>query len=251
MFDQYNKVIELMLSLAAERAEFERTLNARQAELDELHAASGEAPGGLDEYVSCFTAMPFSDPRARDIYGAVRTVLEDNPYYWAVVRADDSVEQPGLWTNLKAKLLRAHCYVAILTGEVNPNVMIEIGRMEALERPLVLLRDSQAPDLPADLKGLLYADLSATGEALADEVREALARQEPFQALRGDGDRFLSETVLVRATGLNDQLSREISRRYKTWRAFQQADAATVARNLGLRHPATIEAAQQALTGEQ
>jgi molecular chaperone HtpG len=250
MFDQYNKVIELMLSLATERAEFERTLNARQAELDELRAASGDTTSGLDEYVSCFTAMPFSDSRARNIYSAVRTVLEDNPYYWAVVRADDSVEQPGLWLNLKAKLLRAHCYVAILTGEVNANVMIEIGRMEALERPLVLLRDSQSPDLPADLNGLLYADLSSTGEALVDEVREALARTETFQALRGDGDRFLSETVLRRA-GLNDQLSREISRRYKTWRAFQEADAARVARDLGLRHPGIIEGAQQDLTGDQ
>ena len=191
--------------------------------------------------------MPFSDSRANEIYRALRIVLEDNPYYWAVVRADDSVEQPGLWLNLKAKLLRAHCYVAILTGEINPNVMIEIGRMEALERPLVMLRDSSAPELPADLKGLLYADLSATGEALVGEVREALARQEPFQALRGHGDRFLSETVLRRDAGLNDQLSRTISRRYKTWRAFQQAEAIKVARELGVRHPGTIEAAQQAL----
>ncbi len=173
--------------------------------------------------------MPFSDQRAREIYHAVRAVLEDRPYYWAVVRAEDSVEQPGLWANLKAKLVRAHCYVAILTEQVNPNVMIEIGRMEALERPLVLLRDAGAPELPADLNGLL----SAKGDSLAEEVRKALARQEPFRRL--SGDRYLSETVLRRDAGLNDQVSRQISRRYRTWRAFCAADAGEVARQLSGR----------------
>ena len=39
-------------------------------------------------------------------------------------------------------------YIAILTGTLNPNVMIETGRMEALQRPLLLLRDAAAAGLP-------------------------------------------------------------------------------------------------------
>lgn len=245
MFVQYNQVIELMLSLAADRADFERTLNARQGELDELRQAQNGADSGLDPYVSCFVAMPFSDERATHIFDAVRTVLEDKPYYWRVVRADDSVEQPGLWANLKAKLLRAHCYVAILGHEVNPNVMIEIGRMEALERPLVLLRDSAAPKLPADLNGLLYAEVDAGSAELVDAVREALARQEPLRRLTGD--RFLSEGVLRRHTDLNDRLSREISKQYGSWQAFLTADNDEVARRIGA-HPGTVQAAKESLT---
>lgn len=126
MFVQYNQVIELMLSLAAERSQFRE---------------------------------PFRDDRASEIYQAIRAVAEDSPYFWRVVRADDTVEQPGLWQNLKTKLLRAHCYIAVLTGEVNPNVMIEIGRMEAIQRPLLLLRDTAAAELPADRHGLLYEEL--------------------------------------------------------------------------------------------
>jgi molecular chaperone HtpG len=245
MFGQYNQVIELMLALDAERADLQRTLNARRGEIDELRAPPGDRDSGLDPYVSCFVAMSFGDPRAAEIYEAVRTVLEARPYYCAVVRADDTVEQPGLWANLKAKLLRAHCYVAILTQSHNPNVMIEVGRMEALERPVVLLRDAAAADLPADLKGRLYAQLTATGEALTQEVRDAFARQEPFHALIGD--RYLSQSVLRQEANLNDQVSRDISRLYRTWSAFLQADPHEIARRVNVR-PRLIEAAQEALT---
>ena len=66
MFVRYNKVIELMLSLAAERTDFESALNACQIEVDELRGAQA-AVGELDPYVSCFVAMPFRDQRATEI----------------------------------------------------------------------------------------------------------------------------------------------------------------------------------------
>lgn len=138
-----------------------------------------------------------------------------------------------------------HCYVAILTGEPNPNVMIEIGRMEALERPLLLLRDAGAAKLPADLDGLLYEELSATGDGLRAEVREAIGRQEPLRALTGR-DRFLSETVLTRDVGVDGQRAREISRRYPTWRAFLDVDSTTVARTVGL-NKAVVDGVKQTL----
>jgi hypothetical protein len=234
MFTQYNQVIELMLLLAEERTQFERRLNARQVELDELR---GGADGPeRDPYVSCFVAMPFSDARAAEIYDAIRAVLEDKPYYWRVVRADDNTEMPGLWSNLKAKLLRAHCYVAVFTGDLNANVMIEIGRMEALERPLLILRDGAASELPADLHGLLFEELKATGSKLRGEVADALGRQQALQVLKGR-DRFLSETVLTRDASLSEQASRQISRRYPAWQGFLDADSGIVASQIGIpRH---------------
>lgn len=248
MFEQYNQVIELMLSLAAERADFERDLRARQVEVDELlHSTQGDT-AGLDPYVSCFVAMPFSDDRAASIYQAVRAVLEDHPYFWRVVRADDTVEQPGLWPNLKNKLLRAHCYVAILTGDVNPNVMIETGRMEALQRPLLLLRDAAAADLPADLDGLLYEELGATGSDLINEVRDAIVRQDRLRALQGP--RYLSETALKRYAFLEGEVSRKISRLFPTWDEFIQADADQVARQIGA-NSRTVQAAQESLKEAQ
>jgi molecular chaperone HtpG len=243
MFVQYNQVIELMLSLAAERADLESTLNARNSELTELRDDQVHADG-LDPYISCFVAMPFKDERAADIYHAVRAVLEDKPYFWRVVRADDTVEQPGLWSNLKGKLLRAHCFIAILAGSVNPNVMIEVGRLEALQRPLLLLRDAESAALPADLHGLLYEELHASGSDLVSEVRDALNRQERFRAL--NGARFLSETVLRRYASLDGEVSRMISQSFPTWNEFLQADAGQIARQLGINH-AIVHAVQDSL----
>jgi len=248
MFVQYNQVIELMLSLAAERTRLQGMLNARQTELDELRQAD-TGDGELDRFVSCFVAMPFNDPRAAEIYEALRIVLEDRPYYWRVVRADDSVERYGLWSNLKAKLVRAHCYVAVLTGTVNPNVMIEVGRMEALERrPILLLRDASAPDLPADLHGRLYQVVTRTGQDLVSEVRDAIERQEALRVLRGE--RFLSETALRSIARVDGPVGREISRRYETWQTFLATDSAVIASQVNLPLPmvegikATLSAAE-------
>jgi molecular chaperone HtpG len=244
MFEQYSQVIEVMLSLATERAEFERTLNARDAELEEFRVLSAGDDATRDPYVSCFVAMPFSDESATGIYEGLRAVLEDRPYYWGVVRADSNVEKPGLWANLKAKLLRAHCYVAILGRDVNPNVMIEIGRMEALERPLIILRDPDGPDLPADLGGLLYADIDPRRDDVRDQVREAIAKHEPLRTLRGE--RYLSETVLTQEALLNEQVSREISRAFPTWRSLLDADTDQVARQFGMNR-LNVEALKQTL----
>jgi len=244
MFVQYNQVIELMLSLAAERAAFERDLHACRVEVEELLHSRQDDTTSLDPYVSCFVAMPFSDDRATSIYHAVRGVLEDHPYFWRVVRADDTVEQPGLWPNLKTKLLRAHCYIAIVTGNLNPNVMIETGRMEALQRPLLLLRDAAAAELPANLNGLLYEELHNSGSDLTDEVREAITRQDRLRQLRGS--RYLSETALKRYAFLEGDVSRKISRMFPTWHEFIQADPDQVAREIGANRM-TVQAAQTSL----
>jgi hypothetical protein len=242
IFAQNNQVIELVMSLDEQRTEFENALKAQQMAGEELRDARG--PGGLDPYVSCFVAMPFRDDRASEIYKAVRAVAEDHPYYWRVVRADDTVEEPGLWGNLKAKLLRAHCFIAIITGELNPNVMIEIGRMEALQRPLLILRAADASPLPADLNGLLYEDVRRTGGDLAGEIRDVLSRHDLLRGLHAV--RYLSEAVLKRHVGLDGEIARLIIREYPTWESFLAADPAEVARQTGIKIQ-IIRAAQASL----
>lgn len=232
MFVQRDQEIELMLSLAAERDRYERDLHAYHVEVGELlHTAQAEIPR-LDPYVSCFVAMPLDDDRATGIYQAVRAVLEDHPYFWRVVRADDTAEQPGVWPNLKTKLLQTHCYIAILTGSLNPNVLIETGRMEALQRPLLLLRDAAAAELPANLSGLPYEELRTSGNDLIDEVRNAIVRQDNLRNLHGS--RYLSEIALMRYANLDSEVSRKISRLFPTWDEFIQADTEEVARQLGV-----------------
>jgi molecular chaperone HtpG len=242
MFVQYNQVIELMLSLAEDRTKFERRLNARQTELDELRNTETSLTV-LDPYISCFVAMPFRDPRATAIFEALREVLEDAPYHWRVVRADDEIERAGLWDNLKSRMLRAHCYVAILTEPVNPNVMIEVGRMEALERPMLLLRDAAAAEPPSDLAGHLYEAVTATGADLVQAVRDVIQRQTALRDLRGA--RYLSETIL-RREGLSGEASRKISSLYPSWDTFVGTDPHEISSKVGVK-PAMVEAVQTAL----
>ena len=185
MFVQYNQVIERMLSLAEDRSAIERERTPSDRGRANCVTPSAQS-ADLDPYVSCFVAMPF-----RDDAGQRHLPMRSAPLPRTVPTSGEwcapttLVEQPGSWANLKTKLLRAHCYIAILTGEVNPNVMIEIGRMEAIGLPLLLLRDTAAGALPADLNGLLYEELRATGSDLVSEVRDALARQDRLRGLRG------------------------------------------------------------------
>jgi hypothetical protein len=251
MFTQYNQVIELMLSLADERAQLERTIFARQLELDGLAAEAdpagdrtargtvadggGDAGGAeLDPYVSCFVAAA-GDARAAEIYDAVRAVLEDKPYYWRVLRAEGSQGEPARWPDARELLLRAHLHVAVLTGDAPPGVLIDVGRMQALGRPLLLLRDAGAAALPAELDGPA-AELRATGDQLRAEVAAAMDREPAVQALR-KRDRFLSPEVLTREASVSKQAGGQISRYYPAWRGFLHADSAEVARQAGLsRH---------------
>lgn len=54
--------------------------------------------------------------------------------------------------------------------------MVETGRMEALQRPLLLLRDAAAADLPANMNGLLYEDLRTSGSDLTEEPTPCSAK---------------------------------------------------------------------------
>ena len=225
MFAQYNTVIERMLTLAEERTGIELTLAVREAELDQLRTGSGD----LDPYVSCLVAAPSGDPRAEEIYRSVHDVLEDPPLHWRVVRAPD-------------RRAGAHCFVAILAGGLDPHVLIEIGRMQALGRPVLLLHDCEAVDLP----GVRAERVTATGAELVTEIRAAIGRHDELRAL-GGRDRFLSERTLSRHGGLNEQVSREISRRYPTWRTFLAADSATIGRSVNL-NPAIVDGVKATLT---
>jgi molecular chaperone HtpG len=231
MFAQYNQVIDLMLLLATERAQLQRAAGAAAGE-----PGTVAPPAGLDPYVSCLVAMPAGDPRAAEIYGAVRAVLEHAPYYWRVERAAGPGQDPGAWPDHRERLLGAHCYLAILGVAADPGVLIDVGRMQALDRPLLLLSDAAAPAPPPGLAGIPGAGLTSAGDQLSGEVAGALGQEPGWQALTGR-DRYLSSALLSREAGLSEQASEQISRRYPAWQGLLDADSATVAEQVGIsRH---------------
>ena len=120
--------------------------------------------------------------------------------------------------------------------------------MEALQRPLLLLRDAAAAELPANLNGLLYEELRASGSDLIDEVRNAIARQDRLRNL--EGSRYLSEAALKRYASLDSGVSRKISRLFPTWDKFIRADTDQVARQIGINQM-IVQAAQRSLKEAQ
>jgi hypothetical protein len=88
--------------------------------------------------------------------------------------------------------------------------------------------------------------VTTTGTELVTEIREVVGRYDELRALDGR-DRFLSERTLSRHGGLNEHVSREISRRYPTWRTFLAADSATIGRSVNL-NPAIVDGVKETLT---
>jgi molecular chaperone HtpG len=244
MFQQYNGVIDRMLGLADERV---RLVGENVALKGELRAAVAKQAGGqtLQRWVTCFVAMPFK-PESQAVFEALREVLEDVPFLWQVTRADTAMHKASLWENVKTHMLRSNCFVADVS-DPNLNVYIEVGRMEALNRPLLLLKREGTPDLPADLRGHLYVGYGGEGEALVKRLREEIGRVKEFVAIQGEP--FLSETVLRKcAPDLSAEAVRKLADSFETCEEFLAVDAEGRAKRLGLR-PGGVKDAQEALRG--
>lgn len=72
-------------------------------------------------------------------------------------RADDLQLDKYLWMSVVKYMQAASAGVVVLDarggGHVSPNVILELGYMLALGKPLLLLRERSAPELPSDILG--------------------------------------------------------------------------------------------------
>lgn len=228
MFKQYNHVIELMLSLEDERRKLAGEKAAAEKALNDARSGS-ESGDKRTKYVTCFVAMPFSEA-ARPVFEALRAVLEDMPYCWRVTRADTAMHKAMLWENVRAHMAQAHCFIADVS-EPNANVMLEIGRMEVLGRPLLLLQREGSPELPADLRGHVVARYSGEGKPLEDGLRTAVENYPDLRRQRGE--RYLSEALLRRlAPALLPEAIRQLKAPHETWNDFLAADDAHLAERI-------------------
>lgn len=242
MFQQNNKVLDLLLGLADERAALVAEKEAAAARAREAEGAPSQKPR---PWITCFVAMPFTDPYAQPVFEALKQVLEDMPYGWEVVRADSAVTTGKIDQNVRQHMAQASCFVADISTE-NPNVMIEVGMMWMHRRPLLLLRNEKAGEPPANLKGMLYASYSGAGPALVEQLRKEIAKHLAFAAL--EGKKRLSETILRSAAGneLKDHVIQKIAGAFTTCEELLEARPAEEAQRLDLK-PYLIEGAKESL----
>jgi hypothetical protein len=122
-----------------------------------------------------FVAMPFLptlDPVWRAIQAAC-VVHNVEP-----VRVDQALTHESIWDEICEELRRVDFMIAVVSPQFerapNPNVMLEVGYMRALAKPVVLVTDD-ATALPFDLRthrAIVHAPGVAGAAALFERLRE-------------------------------------------------------------------------------
>jgi hypothetical protein len=142
-----------------------KTLNGRAVISDDANAAPPE----------CFVIMPISDQTGYDA-GHFGKVYEDifKPACAAAgfkaTRADDVKQSNLIHLDILKRVVHSPMAICDLSSR-NPNVLFELGLRQAFDKPTILVKDEETPDI-FDIAPIRY-----TGYRRALRYREVLADQ--------------------------------------------------------------------------
>src|SRR6266496_3462922 len=189
------------------------------------------------QHIVCFVALPFKDNSSFQyetvLLPALRKVLELDPYWWQVVRADEKYFEDIIQGNVGNWMKRVHAYVADIS-DLNPNVMMELGYMlwaRKPDQPLLVLKRSDVTHHLADLGGFItvsYPLVNANDHyairRVADELRVEFAKHEATQRLnRGKQAHYLSP-LFFREFQLSNEVAEKLSQNFVTMEAVATMD---------------------------
>ena len=253
IFNTSNHSIKLMVDQTEQLQGLQGKLSAAQLALREkekAEVATNEQNGRM-KHIVCMVAMPFRDSQSfayeTALLPALRSVLEQAPYYWQVVRADEKYFADTIDRNVAVWMKRSHAYIADISDQ-NPNVMMELGYMrwarEAWQPVIVLERTHTGALLdPADLRGIIRMHYpAASGRHAADEIAEVLkeefAKDESIQKLnRLKQEHYLSPLLLHKRFRVSEDDARDLAGAYVTMESFVAANAEDIRlRVSGLPH---------------
>ena len=196
------------------------------------------------KHVVCFVALPFVDTSTfayhTVLLPALREVLELDPYYWQVGRADDSYFKDTIYENVASWMSQADAYIADIS-DLNTNVLLELGYMywgRKPGQPLIVLERSDAPQNPVDLAGVIRIRYHAQRDSHAvEDVAQALKKEFDkrldIQKLNtANRHHYLSPLLLSRELHLNDQFVQPLARQYITMEALVTAGVADMRRRV-------------------
>ena len=99
MFESFNYVIDRMITQTNKVQKLEQRINKLTLEIKDEKGSFEEQT----EHIICFFAMPF-DPSYELLLKAVRQVLEDKPYGWQVIRADEQQQGKTITANVHSQI---------------------------------------------------------------------------------------------------------------------------------------------------
>ena len=124
-----------------------------------------------------FVAMPFA--RQFDVlWREIRLVCAEQRVN--VERGDERFSQEDIWGEVSEAIANTDFVIAVCSqdrGQLNPNVMIEVGFARALRKPTLLITDD-VDALPFDLRtqrALVYSDAEISQPAFRTKLAELLA----------------------------------------------------------------------------
>jgi molecular chaperone HtpG len=240
MFRGFNRVIDKMITQTIEIQDLQRKLAAAQFELREREPDNANTL--LTEHVSCFVALPFKETYNM-LFQALRALLENKPYFWQILRADELHLAENISGSVEQHIARAHCYVAEIS-DGNPNVFLELGMMKIYRRPTILLRRQGVTTEYADIKGAIYLsypvqeDNKISFEDLVVALGEEFEKNSSIKELHGSAH-YLSP-ILLHQDWIPERVARLLSKEYITVENFVAQAPDQAARQIGLARGGTI-----------
>ena len=248
-----SQVTRARIEVQKQEDELREVFEAREklliSEREELRSQLAQIECPQTEHISCFFAMPFNssyDP----LLQAVKQVLEDKPYGWQVIRADEQQRGITITENVRGHIARSHCYIAEIS-DGNPNVFLEIGRMSHYsDRPLIYLcREDTKDKVAADLSGIIFSSYAAWNEqkpnidALATQLKKLFDSREDLKLLKSNRKKiYLSADVLVRNEECQSKIAQLLASHYQTVEDLLAEKPADVATKLQTKAGAIMDA---------
>jgi|SRR6266853_3082947 len=114
----------------------------------------------------CFVVMPFRAD-LNFFYLYLRRHLHEK-HGLRVERGDHKILTVPILEKIREQILEAKVLIADITGR-NPNVFYELGLAHALEKPVILLTQDKAEEVPTDIRHLEFIryDLGQDAEVLS------------------------------------------------------------------------------------
>lgn len=214
---------------------------------------SNNQPSVKDSFnhIVCFVALPFNDndkfAYKTVLLPALRLVLEQSPYYWQVVRADDTIFASTISENIADWMQLASVGIADIS-DLNPNVMMELGYMYWRKPilPLFVLERIGTGHHLSDLAGIIRVtysnvaynnDSTSKNHAITDIAKflkvEFAKRQDIIKNLKPTKPHhYLSPLVVSQVCAVDDQIAFAYAEVYKTMEVFVSVDAKSLSREL-------------------
>lgn len=126
-----------------------------------------------NELKKCFVMMPFKNHFNRYYQDIFIPAIKNSGL--VPIRADE-INKPGviinqIWEGIK----QSHLCLAEVTG-LNPNVMYELGLAHAINKPVVLVVQNSAKDIPFDLRALRHIVYDTSTTTWVEDLKKNIEK---------------------------------------------------------------------------